>query len=241
MSLAKLLYQPYKWLVFVPVVVINTVIMATLCVLVCLVSQRLGSRYIARPWAKINFLATPAIVTIEGEEHLQSKQSYVVVANHTSQFDILALYGWLNLDLKWVMKKELRKVPFIGFACAAMGHIFLDRRNGSAAKQALIDAKERLVDGTSVLFFPEGTRSQDGKVKAFKRGAFVMAKDLDLPILPITLVGTHEILPTGGLDVMPGKARLIIHEPIALDKVKDLDVDDLMAQAQQVVISGFEH
>ena len=239
MSIFQLLYQPYKWFIFLPLAVANTAVLAVVCVLVCLVvSPRTGSRYVARPWAKMIFVLTPAGVDIRGCEHLDKGQSYIVVANHVSQMDIPALYGWLDLDLKWVMKKELRKMPFIGFASAAMGHIFIDRSNGLAAMQTLCSVKDRLVGGTSVLLFPEGTRSRDGQMRKFKRGAFMMAKELDLPILPVTLLGTGDILPAGGLNFTPGRARMIIHEPIPQTWVREHDEQQLLQLAQQTIAAG---
>jgi 1-acyl-sn-glycerol-3-phosphate acyltransferase len=236
MSFQKLVYQPYKYLIFYPMTGIVTAIFASSCVLACVtVGQRFGSKYFAKPWAKILFSITPATMKVDGHQHMNPKQSYVVVANHMSMFDILALYGWLNLDLKWVMKKELRKVPFIGFACAAMGHIFIDRKNKQAAVAALDSIKSSFTNGLSVMFFPEGTRSNNGKLKRFKRGAFVTAQDLELPILPVTVLGTKEILPNGTMDLTPGKARLVIHEPIHLNQVKNLSVEELSALAFQKI------
>ncbi len=144
---------------------------------------------------------TPMRVSVEGRENLDPKQSYVLVSNHQSQYDIFLLYGWLGVDFKWVMKKELRKVLGIGVACDRLGHIFIDRSNHAAALATLETAKERIVDGTSVIFFPEGTRSRDGQLKKFKKGAFRMAVDLGLPILPLTVTGTRDVLPAGTSDL----------------------------------------
>jgi len=229
-----LLYPIYRWLIFVPFFLINTAVLSSLCVLFSLVNQRFASRFIASPWAASSFLASLSRVRLSGAEYIDAKQSYVVVANHLSQFDILVLYGWLNLDLKWVMKKELRKVPFIGFATAAMGHIFLDRQNTQKAYESLQALKQTLPAGTSILFFPEGTRS-NGVMKRFKRGAFSTAKALDLPILPITLKGTEKILPNGTLKLMPNVADLVLHKPIPLEAVRELDELSLAAHAQAIV------
>lgn len=212
--------------------------MSSICVLLSLINQRWASRYIASPWAKGLMLAVPGNTKIEGLENLDPKQSYVVVANHVSVFDICALYGWLNLDLKWVMKIELKKAPFIGPAAMAMGHIFLDRKNKQNAIQTLLDIKPKLSDGTSVLFFPEGTRSTSGRIKRFKRGAFMSAKTLELPILPITVLGTKDIMLNGTIDLTPGVATLVIHPPIGIDTVRNSEETELMQMAQDVVASA---
>ncbi len=234
----KLLYFPFKWLVFLPLFIVYTAVMAFSCIVVCVVvSPTVGSRYIAKAWAKYSYLLSLSRVEVIGRENIQAGQSYVVAANHLSQFDILVLYGWLNIDLKWVMKKELRKAPFIGAACAAMGHIFLDRKSSQKALEALRSIKKTLPAGTSVLFFPEGTRS-NGKMKRFKRGAFSTAKALEFPVLPITINGTEHIVPNGTIDLMLGKAQLIIHPPISIEEVNQLEENELTQKTQEIIASA---
>lgn len=235
-----LFYKLYKWLGVTTLSGLNTFMMAIPCILVSYFSPKLASRIFARWWAKINVYITPARVYIHGEENLDSHQSYVVVANHLSQFDIFALYGWLKLDLKWVMKAEMRKIPIVGAACQAMGHIFIDRKDRAKAVATLKEAQSKLVDGTSVLFFPEGTRSESGKLQAFKKGAFVMAKDIDLPILPITIIGSNEVLPTNTFDLKPGNIHVVIHPVISAAQVKEQDAEWLMQQARNRIASALD-
>lgn len=234
----KTLYQPYKWLVVPLLFALFTCTLFIPCILLSIVNPSWGSRFAARPWARLNIWFTPATMRVIRDDRYQRGQSYVVVANHMSQYDIFALYGWLDLDLKWVMKKELRKVPLIGYACHAMGHIFIDRKNREAAVKALQDAKRNFRQGTSVLFFPEGTRSPDGRMQTFKKGAFVMAKDLDLPILPITIIGTEKIMPSNTFDIFPGHAQIVIHDPIPVEQVRIARSEQLMAAAQQRIASA---
>jgi 1-acyl-sn-glycerol-3-phosphate acyltransferase len=234
----KTLYQPYKWLVVPLFFALFTLTFFIPCVVLSIFNPSWGSRYGARPWARLNIMFTPATVRVFHDDRYQRGQSYVVVANHISQYDIFALYGWLDLDLKWVMKKELRKVPLIGYACYAMGHIFIDRKNREEAVKALQEAKRNFRRGTSVLFFPEGTRSQDGRMQPFKKGAFVMAKDLDLPILPITIIGTGKIMPSNTFDICPGHAQLLIHDPIPVEQVRTFSTEQVMAIAQQRIASA---
>lgn len=235
-----LFYKLYKWLVVTTLAGLNTFAMAVPCLLCCYFSPKLASRIFARWWAKINVYITPAQVQVHGRENLNARQSYVVVANHLSQFDIFALYGWLDLDLKWVMKAEMRKIPVVGITCKAMGHIFIDRKNREKALLALKEAQSRLVDGTSVLFFPEGTRSESGKLQAFKKGAFVMAKDLELPILPITVIGSNEVLPTNTFDLKPGTIHLVIHPPIPASEVCEQTADYLLNKARMQIATALD-
>ena len=233
------LYQPYKYLVFAPVVGLVTASQATTALALSMVtSPRTASRMSAVPWARILAFMTPMRVRVEGREHIDPQQSYVLVSNHQSQYDIFVLYGWLGVDFKWVMKQELRSVPGIGVACDRLGHIFIDRSNHAAAMATLQEAKNRIVGGTSVMFFPEGTRSRSGKLMRFKKGAFRMALDLGLPILPLTVTGTRNVLPAGTSDLMPGSARLIIHPPIPVEGLTASDCSRLSNQVRDVIASA---
>jgi 1-acyl-sn-glycerol-3-phosphate acyltransferase len=233
------LYQPYKYFVFAPIVGILTAMFSVMALLLMLVfSPRLVSQMCAVPWARILAFLTPMRVRVEGRERIDRRQSYVLVSNHQSQYDILVLYGWLGIDFKWVMKQELRSVPGIGVACDRLGHIFIDRSNHAAAITTLDAAKEKIVDGTSVMFFPEGTRSRDGKLTVFKKGAFRMAVDLGLPILPLTVTGTRDVLPADTLDLMPGSVRLVIHPPVAVEGKTVEDCQDLCDEVHDLIASA---
>lgn len=238
-SLFWWLYQPYKYLVVAPVVVIWTAVCASVAIFSSLVTtSRNASRFAAVPWAKGLAWITPMRVGVEGREHIDPAQSYVLVSNHQSQYDIFLLYGWLGVDFKWVMKQELRKVPGVGVACERLGHIFIDRSNHAAALATLEAAKTKIVDGTSVIFFPEGTRSRDGKLKPFKKGAFRMAIDLGLPILPLTVTGTRDVLPAGTSDLLPGTATLIIHEPVSVAGLEPTDCQRLSDLVREIIASS---
>ena len=232
-------YQPYKYLVVMPVLLLATAFFATLALALSLyTSVRTASRLAGVGWEKVMAWVTPMRVEVEGRENIDPHQSYVLVSNHQSQYDIFVLYGWLGVDFKWVMKQELRKVPGIGVACERLGHIFIDRSNHAAAITTLEAAKTKIVDGTSVIFFPEGTRSLDGRLLRFKRGAFRMALDLGLPVLPLTVTGTRDVLPAGTSDLMPGSARLIIHRPISIEGVTGKDCQELSDRVREVIASS---
>lgn len=234
-----LTYAPWRWLFAVPAIALSTLVFGTMVlVLLRVLPPRKVNRFVPVWWARTNLGAIPATVTVRGAEHIEPGQSYVVVANHLSHIDILTLYGHLDLDLRWVMKQELRKVPVIGVSCAGLGHIFVNRSNRHEAVKALTDARSRLAaDGASVLFFPEGTRSADGLLHEFKKGAFIMAKDMNLPILPVTLRGTDDILPARTLDLLPGRTEIIIHRPISVAQVTGKTADELMDDARTIIAS----
>ena len=230
------LYKIYAWLVVAPVLVLSTVFFGTATVvLLFFLKPAQVAALCAKTWARINSYVTPMLVAVCGRENVDPGQSYVIVSNHQSHFDIFVLYGWLDIDFKWVMKQELRKVPVIGIACERLGHIYVDRSRREAALASLNAAKQRIVDGTSVLFFPEGTRSRDNQLRPFKKGAFRMALDLQLPILPITIQGTGDILPSDTLDLYPGRVTMTIHPPIAVEDYDHTQLDALIARTRKVI------
>jgi 1-acyl-sn-glycerol-3-phosphate acyltransferase len=214
-KLIYILYQPYKFLFVLPFFFINSLVFGMFAVILSLaVNRKVGSFVGGVVWSRINAFITPVIVKVRGKENIRKGQSYVIIANHESAYDIFILYGWMGIDFKWVMKKEIRKIPGIGFGSKAVGHIFVDRSSPKAALETIEAAKDGVKGGTSVAFFPEGTRSRTNELLPFKKGAFRFAFDLDLPILPVTINGTKKILPSGGLNLMPGRAELVIHPPV---------------------------
>ncbi len=238
--LFKALYQPYKWLFIVPLLVVSTLVFGLLAFTASLVFSPSVGRIFAVLWARTNGFFTPMTVTVEGSENMEPGQSYVITANHQSLYDIYALYGWLNRDFKWVMKKELERVPVLGFACKALGHIFIDRSDSKHAIMTINHAKSKITDGVSVVFFPEGSRSEDGSIGPFKKGAFKMAVDLGIPILPVTLNGTRNILPKGSIDLLPGDVSMIIHKPIPVTHYHEKNLKRLMDKTRFSIMAGLE-
>lgn len=233
------LYQVYVWCFFVPVGLVLTFMAGWLTVLVAVIwDSRIASRYVASKWGRLIGWLTPMLVTVEGKENADPKRTYVVVLNHQSQYDIFLVYGWLNLDLKWVMKAELRKLPGVGPGCEKAGHIFVDRSNPEQARRAVTEALDRVGDGVGILFFAEGSRSEDGKLKAFKKGAFRTAVSQQLPILPVTIDGTRNIQRPHSWLIRPGRVRMVIHPAIEVDGNDAADIRDLMIQTQAAIASA---
>ena len=234
-----ILYQPYKWFFLFPFMAFNSIIFGILAVTLSLtINQKVGSYVGGVLWAKLNTVLTPAIVKVHGKKNIQKRQSYVIVANHLSTFDIFAMYGWLGIDFKWVMKKEIKKYPGVGFGSQAVGHIFIDRSSTAEALESINSAKEKIKDGTSVIFFPEGTRSKTSELLPFKKGAFRFAYDLELPILPVTINGTDMVFPTDTWNLFPGKIEVIIHPPIDIRKFDKDNIQPLITATQEVIASA---
>jgi 1-acyl-sn-glycerol-3-phosphate acyltransferase len=193
------------------------------------------ARFRGMMWGKITAYITFVKIKLSGKHNINKNQSYIIVANHQSNFDILAFYGWLPIDFRWVMKKEIRKAPIIGIFCEKAGHIFVDRKNTNEAIKTLQEAANKICNGTSILFFPEGTRNGEEYLMPFKKGAFKMALDLKLPILPVTIKGSKNIMPPNKIQVFPGKIEIIIHEPI--DTLKYNDADSLLDATRNTIQS----
>jgi 1-acyl-sn-glycerol-3-phosphate acyltransferase len=237
-----ILYQPYKWLIFFPFLIATTLMCGFLAVflLSVSVSPKLVSNLCGARWSRMNGFMTPMRVSVMGRENIDPTCSYVIVSNHKSHYDVFVLYGWLGIDFKWVMKQELRSVPALGVACEKLEHIYIDRSDKKTALKSLNDAKKIIKNGTSVIFFPEGTRSRTGQMGEFKKGAFVMALDLGIPILPITITGTEKILPPGTINLMPGRVVMKIHPPISVEGYTIGNVGDLMASVRAVIQEGLD-
>jgi len=232
-------YQLYEWLILMPLVGILTLIFGTFAaVSASLVNPHFASRVFGVTWARLLGWLTPIAVTVEDKQNVNRKRSYVVVSNHQSLYDIVVIYGWLELDLKWVLKQELRKVPGIGIGCEKAGHIFIDRKNPRLASEAITEALDRLGEGIGIMMFPEGTRSQDGKLMPFKKGAFRLAIEQGLPVLPVTLLGTRDILPANTLKAFPGRARMVIHPAIETDGIDLAHTGELMNAAKKAISSA---
>jgi len=238
-----ILYQPYKWLIYFPFLVATTLTFGFLAVFLLSVSTspKFVSNLCGARWSRINSYMTPMCVSVVGKEYIDPTQSYVIVSNHQSHYDVFVLYGWLGIDFKWVMKQELRKVPALGIACEKLDHIYIDRSDKKTALKSLNEAKRIIRNGTSVIFFPEGTRSKTVLMGDFKKGAFVMALDLGIPILPITITGTKNILPPGTVNLMPGRAKMTIHKPIPVDRYSLDTIGDLMAEVRSVIQGGLDN
>lgn len=235
----RVIYQPYKWLVYLPLMIVLSLLASFFAAFFSIViSQRLGNKVGGIWWSRAVGAITPMFVRVCGSEFVDKKQSYIIVANHQSAYDIFLLYGWLGIDFRWIMKKELRKIFAIGYACDKVGHIFIDRSSPKAAVQSLEDAKKKLLNGTSVVIFPEGTRTGKNQLSKFKRGAFKMAYDLNLPILPVTIVNTHRIMGSGFFNLLPGRVRLVIHKPVDIAAYQGNE-EALVDRIRTDISSGF--
>ena len=238
----QLLATIYHITIFLPIAIITTIICCTIIVILLPIAgnAKWGS-YPAKAWARILTTFSLVRVKVHGAQNIDPNSSYIFVANHQSIYDIPLVYGWLDNNFKWIMKKELRRLPFIGKTCALMGHIFIDRSNPMRAKQSLEKAKQNLQQGNSSIFlFPEGTRTRNGQLLRFKRGAFTIARDLHLPIVPVTIIGAYDALPKGLHYITPGAIQMIIHQPIDTTNLNDNNLNETIDQVKNTIESALK-
>lgn len=213
----KILYRIYQICIAAPVIAVATVLTAIITIAGCTLGNgHFWGYHPGRLWGKLIIRVLLLPVKIEGESHLEKGQSYVFVANHQGAFDIFLVYGYLNRNFKWMMKHQLRNMPFVGAACAAAHHIFVDRRSPGKIRKTCEQAKETLKDGMSLVVFPEGARTFNGKIIPFKRGAFMLADELQLPVVPLTINGSFNVMPRmKDMNwVNRHELKLTFHEPI---------------------------
>jgi len=181
----------------------------------------------ARLWSRLMLAAVGARVDYEGLERLDPRRPYVFIANHQSSVDIWVLLAALPLTVRFVAKRELRNVPVIGWALSASGSIFVDRADRGRAIGSLRGAAERVRAGVSVILFAEGTRSRDGDLLPFKKGPFHVALQAGVPVVPIAICGSGDVLPARSLRVRPGPVFVRLLEPIEVEPWQPDGVDAL--------------
>ena len=181
----------------------------------------------ARFWAWLLLQTTRVKIVIKGMEKLDVRNPYIFMSNHQSHFDILALTR-IPVQLRWVAKKELVKIPVFGWAVWASGHIIIDRSNRDKAFKSIERAAERINRGISVVIFPEGTRSPDGRLQEFKKGGFVLAIKSRVPIVPIAIHGSRDVLPKKTFQFRSGTITIMIGDPIPTDSFSLENKDQLI-------------
>jgi 1-acyl-sn-glycerol-3-phosphate acyltransferase len=235
----KLLYIIYQYFIAFPLIIVVTLFTAIFTILCFPWKNGKAPRAVQVFWSRSVLWLLLIPIKVTGQENVDPKQSYVFVANHQSFLDVFAVYGWLPNNFKWLMKKEIRKVPFVGTACAVAGHIFVDRSNPRAALQSMDHIKKELVDGISTVIFPEGTRTKTGEMGRFKQGAFKIAMDMGLPVVPLSLNGFFKAMPSGQAFANP-RARVSLHIGKPIDISQFNDINEAMEYLREQIASGLQ-
>ncbi|MEN6621811.1 MAG: lysophospholipid acyltransferase family protein [Smithella sp.] len=192
---------------------------------------------IAGLWAKILLLMSSTKVEVIGRENILRGKPQIFMANHQSDFDILITLANIPGQFRWIAKKELFHIPVFGAAMRAAGYIEIDRFDHEKAMQSLDEAAIHIRDGKSIMSFPEGTRSSNG-IQAFKQGVFYLAIKSGIPIVPVSIVGSGEIMPKRSLKVTPGKVKLIIDKPIDTKSFTLESRSELIDKVRKVIIKN---
>jgi len=196
--------------------------------------------WIPRMYSKIVLKLFGIGVDVKGAEHIQRGNSYVYVANHASLFDIPAAIHGIPDRIRIVYKKELERIPFFGWGLKwGSDYIAIDRGRGAEAAKSLQEAVEQIRRGKSVLLFAEGTRTKDGKLQPFKRGAFNLAVRAGVPVVPVTINGSYSILPKATVKVNPGTITLVIGPPIFVERDGKDEELKLMREVRSVIEKNY--
>jgi len=222
--------------------VIITIVLAIIALITALIEPG-GRLYniVGKVWSNSILWISGVKVELIGQEHLRPNESYVYVSNHVSMFDIPVVMKAIPGQLRIVFKKELAKIPIFGWQLKLGPYILIDRQNPGKAMQSLNQAIEKIKRGVSVLLFAEGTRSKDGSIQSFKRGAFTLATRSGKKIVPVTIKGTYEILPKKKFNIKSGKVKLIIDKPIEHDGNTEKSSEvSLMNEVRDIIVNNFE-
>ncbi len=232
------LYRVYQWCIAMPLMIILTLLTCVSAITASLLGfPDWGGYWPPMLWSRAVCLLAFVRVKVVGRENIDPKTAYVFVANHQGAFDIWAVYGYLNHPFKWLMKKSLEKVFMVGRACRAIRHVFVDDSSIQGIKDTISGAEKILQGNMSLFIFPEGHRSYDGKMNAFKRGAFMLAGEFKLPVVPVTIEGSFKAMARTSYNVTPCKVTLTIHKPIYPGE-RGFNTKQLMSECREAINSA---
>ena len=239
----KILYITYQVCFALPILLVLTILTALVTIIGSLIGgAHIWGYYPGKIWSQLICYILLIPVEVHGREKIHKRTSYVFVPNHQGAFDIFLIYGFLGRNFKWMMKHQLRKVPFIGIACEYSHQIFVDKRGPRKIKETYDKARETLHGGMSLVVFPEGARSFTGHMGVFKRGAFMLADELQLPVVPLTINGSFDVMPRmrDMHWVTWSPLSLTIHEPIyPIGQGKD-NVANVEQKSYEAVMSAID-
>jgi 1-acyl-sn-glycerol-3-phosphate acyltransferase len=199
-----------------------------------------GAHLVGRLWARSILFLTRVKVSVKGLEHIDPRVPYLYMANHQSMFDILSLLAYLPVQFRWLAKKELFHIPVFGYSMARAGYISIDRSDRRSAHKSLLEAARKIAGGVSVVIFPEGSRSTDGRIRPFKAGGFHLAIRSGRPIVPVVISGARQVMPKGRLRIRPGHICVSVNPPIDTTSYKDKAKKDLMERVHSIMEQDLE-
>ncbi|HET9034371.1 MAG TPA: lysophospholipid acyltransferase family protein [Dokdonella sp.] len=216
-----------------------TAVLVCLALLVLIISgdrKHWPLRMASRLWAPGLLGGAGVKLELAGFEAVDLSRPHVIVANHQSIIDICVLFRAIPLPLRFVLKQELASLPFVGAYARAMGMVFIERNSARNASRKLHDAAMIFDEGHCLCAFPEGTRSRDGRVGTFKGGVFKLAIETGIPILPVVIEGSGNVLPACGFRVRPGRIRLRAGSPVQTRGLNQADRQELANRCRRMII-----
>lgn len=218
----------------IPAISVYTVVLGALSIASSLFDRRgYVAHGCARAWSRLILKTTGVRVTVEGLERITPGTTYIFVSNHQSIYDIPVIFASLPYQLRIIAKESLSRFPVLGWHLKRGGHLFVDRRRPDRA--GILKRWRALVsEGLSLIIFVEGTRSWDGRVARFKAGSFLLAMQAGLPIVPLAVIGTRQVMPKGRLRTEPADVSLIVHDPIPAPAISQPTAQDAKALADRV-------
>jgi 1-acyl-sn-glycerol-3-phosphate acyltransferase len=219
---------------------VYTIVLGTLSLTSSLFEKRgYFAHWCARTWSRLILVTTGVRVNVEGLDRLVPGRTYVFVSNHQSIYDIPILFWSLPYQLRIIAKASLGRFPFLGWHLRRTGHMLVDRARPN--RSAIFSWGESLTsNGLSLIVFPEGTRSRDGRVGAFKGGSFLLALEAGLPVVPLSVVGSRHVMLKGRLATYPGDVRLVVHEPIDTAALSRSDRREFAARVREMIAPDAE-
>lgn len=234
----RLLLTPIRTVLTLSLGVISTLIAAPAVIVIARINPTSPNiERIAQVWSRIWLAAAGCRLEVRGSEHVDRTRSHIVVANHLSVLDIMVCFLAVPLPIRFLAKKELFSVPILAPAMRAIGIVEVDRTARSAIhEQVNRQARDLVASGRSLIIYPEGTRSRDGELRPFKKGAFTMAVAGGIPVLPLTIVGTYRAWPPGQFFVYGGrKVIAVIDPPIETSGMNKEDITRLTEQTRDII------
>ncbi|MCP4309432.1 MAG: 1-acyl-sn-glycerol-3-phosphate acyltransferase [bacterium] len=230
-----------KSAIAVPLFILYTILISGVFIIVMALRLRRTGEFVIQLWSRAFLLVPPMSYDVSGVGNVAPDTQYFFLANHLSNFDVPLLFRAIPTPIRYLAKKELYKIPVFAQALHVAGIIKIDRGAGvksyAAINEGVAKAKE---NGYSLIVFAEGTRSRDGDLHPFKKGAFRMAISTGLPVVPVTVNGTWDVWPPGSKLFYRGHASVVIHEPIETADLNTDDINMLRKRVYEVIASDFQ-
>jgi 1-acyl-sn-glycerol-3-phosphate acyltransferase len=235
---------PFHWwrtvFFLIPCITVYTIVLGTMSLASSLFDRKgYFAHWCARSWSRLILGTTGVRVVMRGLERLEAGRTYVFVSNHQSIFDIPILFWSLPYQLRIIAKESLGNIPFLGWHLRRTGHMLVDRKRPEPTR--VIGWASRLTaHGLSLIVFPEGTRSRDGRVARFKGGSFYVALEAGLPVVPLSVVGSRHVMLKGRVTTYPGEVRLVVHEPIETAGLAGSDAKEFGERVRRIIAPDAE-